>query len=139
MYRKSFEKLVRYDQSVIGITLPLVLRYGDQSTEVLDAKIDTGSPYCIFCRVVGELLGITIEGGELDKVKLANGTLIPIYGHSVVMSVNEVEVESIVYFWQDELLTRNVLGRAGWINKFRVCIVDHDLELYFSKYDDPED
>ena len=137
MYRKSFEKLVRYDQSVIGITLPLVLRYGDQSTEVLDAKIDTGSPYCIFCRVAGELLGITIEGGELDKVKLANGTLIPIYGHSVVMSVNEVEVESIVYFWQDELLTRNVLGRAGWINKFRLCIVDHDLELYFSEYNDP--
>ena len=138
MYLKSFEKLVRYDQSVIGITLPLVLRYGDQSTEVLDAKIDTGSAYCIFGRVVGELLGITIEAGVAEKVRLANGTAIPIYGHTVVISVNDVEVDSIVYFWQDERLTRNVLGRTGWISKFRLCIVDHDLELYFSEHNDPE-
>jgi len=44
--------------------------------------------------------------------------------------------ETTVYFWERHHLPRNLLGRAGWINKFRLALIEHDLELYLSHHDE---
>jgi predicted acyl esterase len=30
----------------------------------------------------------------------------------------------------------DLLGRAGWINKFRLVLIERDLELYLSHHDE---
>ncbi|MBO0862764.1 MAG: hypothetical protein J2P21_30565 [Chloracidobacterium sp.] len=29
-----------------------------------------------------------------------------------------------------------IIGLAGWINQFRLALIEHDLELYLSHYDE---
>ena len=35
-----------------------------------------------------------------------------------------------------QISTKTLLGRAGWINKFRLALNEHDLELYLSHHDE---
>jgi len=59
----SFEKLVSCDTGKAGISLNVELRLGKLST-VFEAKIDTGSTFCVFERNYGEKLSLDIEAGE---------------------------------------------------------------------------
>ena len=52
------------------------------------------------------------------------------YGHEIKIQALGYEIETTVYFWEHYRLPRNLLGRAGWINKFRLALIEHDLELY---------
>jgi hypothetical protein len=52
------------------------------------------------------------------------------------LSVLDITYDAIVYFAVNEDLTRDVLGRNGFLYLFRVGIVDYDSALYLSKYDD---
>ena len=139
MYQKTFSALLRYDHRTLGITVPLIVQNGDLSTEILDAKIDTGSTYCVFNREYAEVLGIgDVESGEEISVESPIGGIATIFGHHLRLTVAGVSVDSLAYFWADGQRTRNVLGRTGWLHQFRICIVDHDCELYLSEYDEPE-
>jgi hypothetical protein len=42
----------------------------------------------------------------------------------------------MVYFAEDEESSRDVLGRNGWIRKFRLGVVDYDSLLYLGQYDE---
>ena len=140
MHQKSFSTLLRYDEKILGITVPLIVQNGELFTEILDAKIDTGSTYCVFSREYADVLGIgDVESGEEIRVESPIGGTATIFGHQLRLTVAGVSVDSLAYFWEDRGKTRNVLGRVGWLQKFRICIVDHDCEFYFSGYNDPED
>ena len=52
----TFEKLVSYDINKTGITVEVELRLSE-TANVFEAKIDTGSTYCVFERIYGEKLG----------------------------------------------------------------------------------
>jgi hypothetical protein len=58
------------------------------------------------------------------------------YGHEIKIQALGYEIETTVYFWEHHRLPRNLLGRAGWINKFRLGLIEHDLELYLSHHDE---
>jgi hypothetical protein len=58
------------------------------------------------------------------------------YGHEIKIQTLGYEIETTVYFWEHHRLPRNLLGRAGWINKFRLALIEHDLELYLSHHDE---
>ena len=58
------------------------------------------------------------------------------YGHNVTLSCFEWELETIVYFAAHEGFTRNVVGRSGWLQQFRLALIDHDSMLFLSHYDD---
>jgi len=42
----------------------------------------------------------------------------------------------MVVFPADDSIKRNVLGRQGWIDRFKICLVEHDGALYVSHYDE---
>ncbi len=69
----EFKTLVRYDSGRSGITVKVELRLGDDSV-TLDAKIDSGSTYCVFERRHGERLGIEIEKGLSERIGTASGS-----------------------------------------------------------------
>ncbi len=41
----------------------------------------------------------------------------------------------MVYFFADEHISKNLLGRTGWLDRVRLGIVDYDQQLYLAEYD----
>jgi hypothetical protein len=130
-----FDTLHKYDPSDDSIGVPVVLSHGGGSAKTL-AKVDTGARYCVFQREHGEALGLEIERGIKVDLGTLKGSFVA-YGHNVMLSALGYELDTIVYFTEDYNCPRNVLGRRGWIEQFRIGIVDYDGSLYVSRYDDP--
>jgi len=65
----EFDKTYLYNIYDVGITVSVQLFYAEKDVE-FDAKIDTGSTFCVFQRLHGELLGLEIEYGTLENSKL---------------------------------------------------------------------
>ncbi|HXG68647.1 MAG TPA: aspartyl protease family protein [Blastocatellia bacterium] len=129
-----FRSQHRYDTTKTGIAIPVELLFGPKSVQ-LDARLDTGASFCIFARSYAELLGIDIESGTPEYVSTANSTL-QVFGHWLTVMALGFQIETMVYFAIDGNIRRNVLGRRGWIDRLRLCLIDHDGELYVSHYDD---
>lgn len=77
-------------------------------------------------------LGDTFVGVE---AKTATGSFLT-YGHGVTLSVRKFDFDIIAYFAADEWITRNVLGRHGWLNRVRMGLLDYEGQLYVSRADD---
>jgi hypothetical protein len=101
----------------------------------LGAKVDTGASFCIFQREYAEQLGICIEDGQHIEVSTATGRF-SVYGHTVILSCLDWEFETTVYFAELAGYTRNVVGRVGWLQHFRLALIDHDATLFLSHYND---
>lgn len=129
----EFEKLIQYDAGQSGISLTVELRLGKDSTSV-EAKIDTGSSFCVFERKFGEEIGITIETGLRARVSTATNSFW-VFGHQVTLVITDYEFDAMVYFAEDENFNRNVLGRRGAIENLRIGIVDYEGKLYLSHYE----
>jgi hypothetical protein len=122
-----------YSSSAEGIEVPVTLGSGGQSVDLL-AKLDTGAAYCIFDRRYAEMLGINPESGRLQHFRTATGSFAA-YEHEVVLQVLGIAFSTTVFFAQDPIFTRNFLGRAGWLDRLRLAIIDYDRNLYLSAYD----
>jgi len=130
----TFRTKHSYDTTKTGITVPVELTDGSNVVQV-DAKLDTGASFCIFERAYGEMLGLDVEGGTQTLVSMANSTF-QAFGHWLTMTALGFQFDVMVYFAADENIRRSVLGRRGFIDQLRLCLIEHDGELYISKYDD---
>src|SRR5258708_21250262 len=65
MPRLEFSHVHSYVSKGEGITLPLVLRSGEETVDLL-AQVDTGASNCLFEREHGEMLNLDIEAGSED-------------------------------------------------------------------------
>jgi hypothetical protein len=131
VYQLSFERLLQY-KSYDSVVLPVMLRLGEK-TSSFEAQLDTGASLCIFRRALGEDLGIEIENGIREQINTVTGSFVA-YGHQLTLSVLERDFEAYVYFAANEQFTRNVLGRTGWLDRFRVGLIYYDREIYLSPY-----
>jgi hypothetical protein len=77
------------------------------------------------------LLKLEIEAGNHRIFRSASGGADAL-GHMVELEVLGLKVESMVYFFGDERITKNLLGRVGWLDRIRLGLVDHDGELYLA-------
>ena len=130
----TFRTRHSYDTTKVGITVPVELTDGTNVVQV-DAKLDTGASFCIFERAYGEMLGLNVEGGTQALVSTANSTF-QAFGHRLMMTALGLQFDALVYFAADENIRRSVLGRRGFIDQLRLCLIEHDGEIYISKYDD---
>ena len=124
-----------YERTSVGIEIPSVLIVGDVEVR-LNAKVDTGAEFCIFQRAYAEQLEIDVETGMRESILTAGGTRFTVYGHEVRMCCLEWEFDTFVYFAEAPGFNRNVVGRTGWLQKFRFGLVEADSTLYLSHYDD---
>jgi predicted aspartyl protease len=99
--------------------------------------VDTGAEYCLFDRGIADALGIDVESGMPLSLATVNGEF-EAYGHELTLTVFDIEVDAVVYFFESPVMTRNVLGRNGWLNRVRLGLVDHDALIYLSAYDSRE-
>jgi hypothetical protein len=109
-----------------------MLTAGRKSVRLL-AKLDTGASYCIFERAYGEQLGLKIEDGQGISFSTANSEF-RAYGHEVTITCFEWRFDSLVFFPATPEIRRNVLGRQGWLQQFRVALIDYDSVLHLSHY-----
>jgi hypothetical protein len=101
----------------------------------IDAKLDTGASFCIFERAYGEMLGLNVGKGTPTLVSTANSTF-QAFGHWLTIRALGFQFDAMIYFAADESIRRSVLGRRGFIDQLRICLIEHDAELYVSKFDD---
>lgn len=130
----TFDTKHSYDTTKVGITIPVELTDGTHVVQI-NARLDTGASFCIFERAYGEVLGLDLEGGTPALVSTANGTF-QAFGHWLTMTALGLQFDVRVYFAADDNIKRNVLGRLGFIDQLRLCLIEHDGELYVSKYDE---
>jgi predicted aspartyl protease len=112
--------------------LPVVLRHGDGVADVL-AFVDTGASHCVFARAQADLPGLDIEAGDRRSFSTAAGP-VRTFGHWVTIEAFDLRLETLVYFFEDPQINRNLLGRTGWLDRIRFGLVDHDQLLYLSAY-----
>lgn len=101
VYTLTFSELYEYDLSATGITIPVVLKLGQQNDRTI-AKLDTGASFCIFKREHGEALGLDIESGVREVIGTATEPFLA-YGHNISLSALGFEIDVTVYFaakWQ---------------------------------------
>ena len=128
----EFDEVYEYNIFEEGITIKTVLRNGDFQT-VIDAKVDTGSTFCIFERHLGESLGLEVENGISILIGTATGSF-RAFGHEVTLSFLGIETVSTVYFAESEYFDRNVLGRTGWLDRVKLGLIEQEGKLFLSEY-----
>ncbi len=128
----EFDKTHFYSMFDTGITVSVNLFYGGKDVE-LDAKIDTGSTFCVFQRLHGELLGLDIESGIAVNIGTATGSF-RAFGHELTLNVFGIETVSTVYFAENDYFDRNVLGRIGWLDRVKLGLIDQEGKLFLSEY-----
>lgn len=111
-----FRSRYGYQESSLGIEIPVTLGFAPTQFVSFLAKVDTGAECCIFQREHGDALGIPIE--------------------TVTLACFEHEFETMVYFAQAYDFPRNVLGLRGWIDRLRIGLIHYDRQLFLSGYDD---
>ena len=114
----EFDILHKYSLYKVGITVETIFKSGDLRVDV-EAKIDTGSTYCIFERHHGEGLSLDIESGHLIEIGTATGSF-RAFGHELTLTVLGIETVSTVYFAESDYFDRNVLGRIGWLDRVKL-------------------
>lgn len=129
-YQLEFDRIFRDDLYRDEILLPVTLRSAEHRAD-FEAQTDTGASCCIFRRDLGESLGLEIESGFRQEINTVTGSFTT-YGHAVTVSVLEFDFEAVVYFAAAEGFTRNVLGRAGWLDRVRLGLVYAKSEVYLS-------
>ncbi|HQU82542.1 MAG TPA: hypothetical protein PKY59_05445 [Pyrinomonadaceae bacterium] len=132
LHQLEFEKLVSFDTRQDGICLDVEIKYAT-STVKINAKIDTGATYSIFERRFGEEIGLDIESGMRQRFGTATGSFYG-YGFRVTLITAEIELDSMVFFAEDESFTKNVLGRITWLDNLIVGLIDYEGKIYISKY-----
>lgn len=131
----SFAVTHHYDTRKTGISIDVLLRLKGKEIEIA-TKLDTGASFCIFQRLYGELLGLTIENGRPETLNTATGSFLA-YGHEVTLIALGLEFQTTVYFAAPENFRRNVLGRQGWLDRVRLGLIDYEGKLFLSDYNDP--
>lgn len=135
MHTLEFETEYRYpDHPTAGIVLDVQLHASSNKFVTVQAHVDTGASYCLFMSEYADLLGLELRDGEPKEFNTPNGGKIKAYGHNLTIKVLNHEVDSMVYFADDPLFKRNVLGRQGWLHHFRLGLIHYESKLYLKRY-----
>ncbi|HEX4950074.1 MAG TPA: aspartyl protease family protein [Blastocatellia bacterium] len=130
----SFLNRIFYDHHP-AITFSIFLSSDSQTFVPVKVKLDTGSTFCVLQRQYAEALGIEVEKGAQERVRAATGSFLA-YGHEIMISLEGIEWQAMVFFAEDEFFPVNVVGRVGFLDRLRIGLVDYEQTLYLSAYDD---
>ncbi len=128
----SFDRIYHYNTLKTGITVSVAINVGNTIVD-FQAKVDTGSSFCVFERTHAERLNLNIEDGEFLRISTATGTF-EAFGHELEIEVLGIKVFSTVYFAKEEWFTRNVLGRQGWLDRVKLGLIDYEGKLLLGEY-----
>ena len=134
MHRLEFTHFHDYSGGDESVMMPVVLRSGARQVRMA-ASVDTGASFCLFGAEIAEALGLSLEGGIRTGFRTANSRF-EAFGHELELSVLGVVTNTMVYFFADPMIDKNVLGRIGWLDRVRLGLVHLDSKVYLAAYDE---
>jgi len=90
----------------------------------LQAYVDSGASWTIFHADVAQLLGITLSNLKRRYMSLGNGSRIPIFLSRVRVRFAGTEFTAPAGFSDALKVGFNLLGRAGFFDRFMMCFND---------------
>ena len=132
MVQLEFTSVHDYSRDDESIVLPVLLRVGANQVPVA-ASVDTGASFCVFGTEIAEALGLDLTSGIRKRFRTANSGF-EAYGHEIELIVFGVATQSMVFFFADPLIDKNVLGRIGWLDRVRIGLVHHDNKIYLAPF-----
>lgn len=133
MHRLDFTQVHSYANDDHGVAVPVLLRAGANNVRLV-ASVDTGASCCLFAGELAEKLGLDLTSGERKRFRTANSSL-ETFGHEIEIGTMGVVTYSMVYFFADPSIIKNVLGRAGWLDRVRLALIHHDNTIYLAPHD----
>jgi len=90
----------------------------------LQAYVDSGASWSVFHVDVAQLLGIKLNQAKRRYIALGNGSVLPVYLQHIKVRFAGSEF-TVPAGFSDALATGfNLLGRAGFFNRFAMCFND---------------
>src|SRR5262245_11610696 len=133
----TFEITYVYADSTEGIAIPVAL-FSAKGMYNTWAKVDSGAEVCLFSNEIGLRLGLDVERGIPKLLGSTGGTTIESYGHEVTIQTFGIAISSTIYFAKYPGITRNLLGRLGWLRNLQIGLRDYDNKLFISEYTEVE-
>jgi len=90
----------------------------------LQAYVDSGASWTIFHTDVAQLLGINLSRLTRRYMALGNGSILPVFFHRARVRFGGVEFSAPVAFSDALKVGFNLLGRAGFFDRFAMCFND---------------
>jgi len=129
-HQLTFESV--YDYRTEAIVVPVELRLADKTVRT-DAYVDTGASFCVFKGELAAALDIDVERGIPLRIGTVTGSF-DAYGHNLTLKTLNYSFDVTVYFAGHDSFARNVLGRRGWLDQFRLGLVEYESRLYLNRY-----
>ena len=90
----------------------------------LQAYVDSGASWSVFHVDVAQLLGIKLSKAKRRYVTLGNGNVLPVYLQHIKVRFAGKEFNAPAGFSDALRVGFNLLGRAGFFNRFQMCFND---------------
>lgn len=97
------------------------------------AYVDSGASFSIFSARLVEKLDFLYKKGQLDKIIVGNGNMIPIYLHRLKIKIGEYQFFTPIGFSENLGVGFNLLGRAGIFNRFDITFSDSKRKITFTE------
>ncbi len=95
----------------------------------LQAYVDSGASWSVFHVDVAKLLGINLNKAKRRYVALGNGSVLPIYLQRIKVRFAGVEFTVPAGFSDALHMGFNLMGRAGFFNRFSMSFNDRTRKL----------
>ena len=99
----------------------------------LQAYVDSGASWSVFHLDVAQLLGIKLSRATRRYVSLGDGTRLPIYLQHIRVRFAGVEFSAPAGFSDALHMGFNLMGRAGFFDRFLMCFNDRARLLTVSR------
>jgi hypothetical protein len=95
----------------------------------LQAYVDSGASWSVFHVDVAQLLGLKLSKGSRRYVTLGNGSVLPVSLHHIKVRFAGAEFTVPAGFSDALRMGFNLMGRAGFFDRFSVCFNDRSRLL----------
>lgn len=95
------------------------------------AYVDSGASYSRFHAEIAEILGLTLENGELREMSVGDGNMLKVYLHEIEILIAEREVKASIGFSKGIGIGFNIIGRKSIFEKFLVCFNEKEKYVEF--------
>ena len=96
------------------------------------AFVDSGAGYSIFKTSAAEILGLDIEKGYKEFVKIGDGSFIEVFSFKLPIVIAGMEFGAKIGFSRGLGVGFHIIGRQDIFTRFKVCFDDAEKHVEFS-------
>lgn len=115
-----------------GKYLPIVpIKVKGKEWVEFQAFVDSGAGYSIFKVSAAEILGIDIEKGNKEFVKIGDGSFIEVFTFKIPVFIADKQFEAKIGFSRGLGIGFHIIGRQDIFHNFKVCFDETEKIVEF--------